>query len=207
MWTTVKGNAISAKPSGTVRKDAGAMIYAGNKASTSRVTTSLEIEMNIHTGNMGNTVVAPNTLATMAATATNDKPVFKPYSAGTFAYTPGYAANSSTGQFETQFLILGYSTKVSNVANTVIALTGAAGYGRKFGKNSIEKFRTLHQSSWDWTTGKAGTATVTLDYSGTSTSYLGVDNAARVTRAAPGNILLLETGKNATSKALPAETD
>jgi hypothetical protein len=198
--TTVLG-AIAAKPSGTKRKDCGTILYAGNKASGSRITKSLDIDSQIHDGINGGVVTSAETLATIAL-GTATKPTFKPYSAGTYAYQPAAVQNSSTGQFGQQFIIANVTSKVSNVANTTFTFTGSQGKGKQF--NSIEKYRTLKQSSWDWVTGKAGTNTVEQNYAGISTIN---DAVVHVTRAAPANILYIETGKNATTKTPTAKTD
>ena len=205
MSTTTVLGAIASKPSGTVRKYVEACtIYAGNKASNSPITATLNIAMNYHSGLGGAHVKAADTLATIAA-GTAYGPTFKPYNAGTFQYYPGgNVRNITTGQVGSHYTIYGYSTFLSGIASTVIKYS-AADKGRKTSNARVYN-RTLHQSSWNWTTGKAGTATVTKDWAGV-VSTDSSDHAAKNPRSVPAEFTLLYTGKTPTNKDYPALTD
>lgn len=194
MATTSVLTAITSKPkSKSVKTCQGTVIYAGAKASGSPITTSLDISMNLHTGTHGAKVKGGDSLATIAAgTATG--PTFKPYSSGTFAYW-----NNS------KFILFGnpLTNTLSGVANTKLTFPSNDAVHNK--NNRTEKYRTLHQSSWVWTTGKATTATVTLDWAGVVATD-STDHAARPTRAVPGEFTYLETGKTPTNADYPAKT-
>jgi hypothetical protein len=138
-------------------------------------------------------VTEPETLATIKA-GTDSRATFQPYAAGTYAYYD-----------KSKFLIFGYSgtNTISGVSNTKLAFPSSDSVRK--GIQKVESYRTLHQSSWDRTTGVAGTQTTTLDWAGV-VSTDSTDHAARPTRTVPGEFTILETGKHASNKDYPAKT-
>lgn len=177
---------------GSAEHNAGmTVIYAGAIATNSPVTKALSLEtVGLHSGCV-NKVAGPETDATIAAN-TDSKGTYKPYSAGTFSY-----ALSAT-----HWLIKNACTQLSGVTNDALLFT-SADTGTRKAISRTEQYRTLHQSVWDWTTGTAGTTSVTLDYAGISGT---TDHAARPTRLVPGELVILETGKTPTYKDYAAKT-
>ncbi len=194
MATTTVTGAITVKPTSKSDLTAKAtVIYAGNKASNSPITTSLDLTSNFNARLDGTKSRVAETDATIAA-GTSSRGVYKPYSSGTF----GYYNN-------TKFILFGYSgtNTLSGVANTKLAFPSSDVLRRAIARR--ETTRTLHASVWSWVTGSASTKTVTLDWAGV-VSTDSTDHAARPTRAIPGEFTYLETGKTPTLADYPAKT-
>ncbi len=87
----------------------------------------------------------------------------------------------------TEVIALGACTKIHGVASTVLSSPGSN--VKSVAINGYTKRRTTPITSWDYKTGVATTGTSTLDSFGT-------DYAITVSAAVPGNIVVMEDGKN-----------
>lgn len=194
MSTTSVTGSIASKPTSKSEKTVKmTVLYAGNKASDSPITTSLDITSNYNARRDSVKTMVAETNATIAA-GTDSRGVYETYAAGTFNYY-----NNS------KFILFGYSgtNTLSGVSNAKLAFPSSDVL-----RNSIHKretYRTLHASSWNWVTGVAATKTLTLDWAGVVATD-STDHAARPTRAVPGELTYLETGKTPTNADYPAKT-
>jgi hypothetical protein len=88
-----------------------------------------------------------------------------------------------------QVIAIRSATSFAGIANTAL-LSGAGNSGRK-SVNSLNSRRTVHITSWNYATGVATKGSNTTD-------SFGADYAADDNLAAPGFIVVMSTGKDAT---------
>jgi hypothetical protein len=114
--------------------------------------------------------------------------------------TSGTARILSCGIFEyntpaSEVLALGLCDSINGSATNVIRFTGYPSDQDQDSILNIDSRRTMHITSWDYATGVATKGDNTTDDFGT-------DNAAALTAAVPGNIVILETGKTPTTTSI-----
>lgn len=174
----------AAKTAGGSSVNNGATVaYAGNIDTTNRVTQALGFA-SLNTDSQGPpTVKGPETNATIAA-GTDTHGTFKPYAAGTFVYRVGG-------------LVRGVTASISGVASTLMTIL--AGYSGRQSIHKVETMRGVNITSWDYVTGAATIANVSVD-------AFGNDHAARPTRAVPGEYVFMETGKTPAQNDYPVKT-
>jgi hypothetical protein len=147
-----------------------------NNNSTVMAAGTLSALKNVSLGNNKSTrnkVIAP--------TATSGTDLI--LDSGIFAYD---ATNS-------EVITLGATSKINGSANDVIRFTAADDSHRR-NVHNITSVRTMHITSWNYATGVATKSANTTD-------SFGVDYEANINKNVPGYLVILETGKNATSKS------
>lgn len=169
--------AISANP---VRNDGGTVLYGNIPSGATNITNAQgKTEQGYNSGLYGSQIPSPETDSTIAA-GTDTKNVYKPYSAGGYAY-----------QGDHEFTLLGYSRTLAGQA-----FTGFVG-PRSYRRHSIHKIESIKSvlsvtAGWNYATGQYLTAPTV------QTDSFGADHAARPTPAIPGELVYLETGLNPT---------
>lgn len=174
------------------KKDSCTILYAGTiPAGATRCTKAVGFDIMSGYRVTGTKVTAAETDATIAA-GTDTKPTYKPYSSGTYAYW-----------VNNKFVVRRLSTTISGVANTKLYF-GASNWAQRRSVNSIHQIRTLNYSAWNHLTGAATytASTDILHWSGDTAN----DKEARPTRAIPGRLTYLPTGKSTTSANYPKKT-
>jgi len=165
----------------------GPYLTAGNAG----VTAVLDYTLMDSGDSYGSVVPGPETLATIAA-GTDTKSTFKAYSAGNFAK-----------MVAGDYIIRGVTTKLAGVANN-----NQIKFGSDFGRKSIhfsENRTTSFLYAWTFTANKDGQPTFATTYTNRG-AYFQNDDAARPTRAIPGEFTYMETGNEATNKDYSAIT-
>ena len=156
------------------------------------ITSSLDYtKVGSNVKDYGSHVPAPETLATIAG-GTDTRPTFKPYSAGNFAK-----------MVAGDYIIRGVTTKLAGVSGN-----NQIKFGSDFGRKSIhftENRTTTFLSVWTWTADKDGQPTYTFTVVNRG-AYFQNDDAAKPTRAIPGEFTFMETGATPTNKDYPAIT-
>lgn len=171
--------------------NAGAtIVYAGNISSNSPVTKAISLE-----------IVGANQKAMLHTV---------PGSGATTSLTCAKSNLNWAKMVPGEYVILGYSSKLGGVANSVIA-SSAGDYPD--GNKTIcasQRTMTIEASNWNWVTGKpgsvSGVANTWWSISATNNSAT-ADEEARPTRSVPGELTVLETGKTPTQKDYKALTD
>jgi len=187
----------AAKSAGGSKKNDGATIlWAGNVPTTSRVTNAPGLSFMIRSGVGENVAAGPDTDATINA-GTAKYGTYKPVSAGTF-----------NAQRAGQYIIPLVTTLIAGVANTTLQ-SGAGDFGR----NSINRIKDirityLYQFQWAQLGNNIGSGvTITATVKNTVNDTLGTDVAATPTRALPGQLVYIETGKTPTTSNYKARND
>lgn len=117
--------------------------------------------------------------------------VIKPYSAGTFAYMGA-----------SKFLILGYSTTISGVANTALKFP-SADKGNRPSFNASNRGRQTFLSAMTWTANRDGHPTVSYTVTHSETAFA-ADALLSQSSATPGEFQYMDGGKNPELDDYPA---
>jgi hypothetical protein len=171
--------------------DGATIAYGGNISAGTNVTSApgfdkLSARPSAQIGRLAN----PETTATIASGLATAG-VYKPFSNGTFQFNGGSA-------------ILRSSSTLSGYSNSTL-LSGAADCGRK-SINKMESVRSTTYGTINYVTGQP--TTKTNSYSalvGSGYTKLG-DDAARPTRAIPGELVISEGSKTPTMADYSAKT-
>jgi hypothetical protein len=181
----------TAKGSGVKKNNGGTIAYGGNVSASGPLSQVGFTTLNFENRFGGSKIPNAETDETIAA-GTGTTGLYKPFSSGTYAY-----------QVAGKYLIRGYTTTISGVANTVLQ-SGASDFGTRKSIMKIEQFRRTHEATWNWITGQPSTKTAETDYAGQSGT---TDHAARPTRAIPGEFVIMETGTTPSYKDYSKKTD
>lgn len=181
----------TAKVGQPTRNNGATVMLAGNIDATETVTNALGKDiLSFRSGIHGSRIPSPETNATIAA-GTATAGVFKAVDAGLFAkMTAG------------EYIIRRQADKIAGVSNTVLN-SGASDFGR----NSIHKKENrrttrMIQAGWNFATGQFLTDPVN------ALDSFGNDDAARPTRAIPGELVLFVHGPSTDGAlAVPLQDD
>lgn len=191
------------------KNDGATVVYGGNVVSGDRVVTNTlgRTVVGYHTSRHGSKVPSPRSNAQIAAGATI--PTFKPLSSGNFAQ-----------QTKGRYIIRGYTAYLANVATNVLTYGSHLVARRSIHKN--ERLRTTFVSAFSWTAPTGNNAsnnpqsTTTysytesnqnsLAYSPNTDGFDGNDNAARPTRAIPGELVMLTGSPTPSQLDYPEKT-
>jgi len=157
--------AVSGQP---IKNDGATVLFGGNIDSTNTVTNAPNKEIfSLHTGSSGSRVPTPG----------GQKPTFKPISAGAFA-----------SQKEGEYIIRRFTNEIAGIASTLLN-SGASDFGRRSIHLKENRRTTLMVTAgWNFATGQFLTSpTEQLD-------AFGNDDAARPTRAVPGELVFHSHG-------------
>lgn len=181
---------------GSKKNNGGTILWAGNIPSNSPITNGPGLTFMIRSGVGENVAAGPDTGVSIGlGTATYS--TFKPVSAGVF-----------NAQRAGQYIIPTVTTQIAGLANTTL-LSGASDFGR----NSINRIKDirityLYQFQWAQLGNNLGSGvTITPSVKNTANDTLGTDVAATPTRAVPGQLVFLETGKTPTTSNYKVKND
>lgn len=167
MGNPAKTNFSKAKSGQPVKDNGATVLYGGNIDSSEAVTNAPDASIvGYHSGVHGSTVPGPTTQGDHPNLSTA-----KPLSAGSFAkMTAG------------EYVMRKVSTKLAGAANTTLQ-SGASDFGRRsihFNEQQVTLLQVT--AGWDYVTGQFKTTP------STQVDSFGRDDAARPTRAVPGEL-------------------
>ncbi len=103
-----------------------------------------------------------------------------------------------------KYIAMKQSTEIAGIASSLLLFAGAAPVRNSI--NRIENIKTSKVTAWSWATNSEGGARVTFTYTNNDLAF-GNDDAARPSRAIPGELSYIKDGKTVTNDDYKAKTN